>query len=52
MNYLTDRAKEPSTYAGIGLIFQAVATLVATKGTDPGAWAVLIPALVAVFRKG
>jgi hypothetical protein len=52
MSYLTDRAKEPSTYAGIGLIFQSVATLVATKGMDATAWSVLIPALLAVFRRG
>jgi hypothetical protein len=52
MSYAADRLKEPSTYAGLGLILQAVAQLIASKGTDPTAWGVLIPALVAVFRKG
>lgn len=52
MNYMADRLKEPSSYAGIGLIFQSVAVLVATKGTDTTAWGVLIPALVALFKKG
>ncbi len=43
--------KEPSTWAGIGLIAQSVGILLATKGADTSAWAGLAAGLVAVFRR-
>ena len=42
--------KEPSTWAGIGLVAQSVGLLIASKGTDTTAWAGLAAGLVAIFR--
>ena len=43
--------KEPSTWAGIGLVAQSIGMLLASKGADGTAWAGLVAGLVAVFRR-
>lgn len=43
-----DRLKEPSTWAGFGLIFQAILLLIATKGMDGTAWGTLAAGVAAV----
>jgi hypothetical protein len=43
--------KEPSTYAGAGIVFTAIAQLVATGGNDPTAWATLIAGVIAIFKR-
>jgi len=45
------RMKEPSTWAGIGLIFQGVAQAIASKGTDATAWATIVGGMAAVLVK-
>lgn len=44
-----NRLKQPSTWAGLGLIFQALAGLIASKGTDPQAWATVAAGVGAVI---
>lgn len=46
-----ERFKEPSTWAGLGLIAQGLGQLLASKGADPAGWASLSAGLVAVFRR-
>ena len=41
--------KQPSTWAGMGLVANAIAALVATGGADVPAWAQLIGGLCAMF---
>lgn len=43
--------KEPSTWAGIGLVAQSIGLLIASKGADSTAWAGLAAGLVAIFRR-
>lgn len=43
-----NRLKQPSTWAGLGLIMHAVAALITSKGTDPQAWAGIAAGVVAV----
>lgn len=43
--------KEPSTYAGLGLIFGSLAHLVASKGTDGAAWAQVMTGFAAIFMR-
>jgi lysozyme len=43
--------KEPSTWAGFGIIFQAIATLIASHGVDPTSWATLIAGIAAVVKR-
>lgn len=45
------RFKEPSTWAGLALIFQGVAQAMATQGTDQTAWASIIGGVAAVAMK-
>lgn len=45
------RMQEPSTWAGLGLIAQGVAQLLASKGTDATAWATLSAGVFAVFKR-
>lgn len=42
------RLSQPSTWAGFGLIAQALAQLIASKGTDATAWASVIGGVAAV----
>lgn len=42
--------KQPSTYAGLGLLFSAIPALMATGFADPTAWAQVAMALVAIFK--
>jgi hypothetical protein len=42
------RLFEGSSWAGIAAIIHAVATLVASQGTDPAAWGVLASGIAAV----
>lgn len=42
--------KEPSTWAGIGLVAQSIGLLIASNGADGTAWAGLMAGLVAIFR--
>lgn len=44
-----DRIKEPSTWAGLGLIFQGIGQLVASKGADMSGWASVWGGVAAVF---
>ena len=43
--------KEPSTWAGVGLVAQSIGLLIASKGADSTAWAGLAAGLVAIFRR-
>ena len=43
------RMTEPSTYAGIGLIFHGIMALIASKGADSAAWGGVGAGLAAVF---
>lgn len=43
--------KEPSTWAGLGLVSQSIGLLIASKGADTTAWAGLAAGLVAIFRR-
>lgn len=43
-----ERLKEPSTWAGFGLIFQAILLLLASKGMDGTAWGTLAAGVAAV----
>lgn len=45
------RFKEPSTWAGLALIFQGIAQVVASKGADQTAWASIIGGVAAVAMK-
>lgn len=48
-----NRLKEPSTWAGVGLIFTALAQIIASKGTDQQAWAQAAAGVAAVaLREG
>jgi hypothetical protein len=40
--------KQPSSWAGFGLIFSGLATLVQTKGTDSQAWAQVVGGVMSV----
>ena len=42
------RIKEASSWAGIAGLIHAIAELVATQGTSPQAWGVLIASVAAV----
>lgn len=44
-----DRIKEPSTWAGIGLVVQGLFLLFATKGGDANAWATIGAGFSAIF---
>lgn len=50
MNEKLNVIKEPSTWAGIGLVAQSIGMLIASKGADSTAWAGLAAGLVAIFR--
>lgn len=49
MPNLKDRLKEPSTWAGIGLIFQGVYQLLITKGGDITAMGTIGAGIAAIF---
>lgn len=51
MKVNTSIVKEPSTWAGIGLVAQSIGMLIASKGSDGTAWAGLVAGLVAIFRR-
>lgn len=44
-----DRIKEPSTWAGIGLIIQGAFQLFITKGGDASAWGTIGAGIGAIF---
>lgn len=44
-----DRIKEPSTWAGIGLLIQGLFQLYASKGGDNSAWATVGAGFGAIF---
>ena len=46
-----NRFKEPSTYAGLGVMFAAVSQIIASGGKDATAWASGIGALMAVLLR-
>jgi len=46
---LRERIKEPSTWAGIGLLVQGVVQIVISKGVDSSAWATAAAGFGAVF---
>lgn len=48
---MMQRFTEPSTWAGLGLIAQGVAQLLASKGTDAAGWASLSAGLLAVLKR-
>lgn len=43
-----ERLREPSSWAGFGLLFQGLAALIASKGLDPTAWASIASGVAAV----
>ena len=51
MKLQVDVVKEPSTWAGIGLVAQSIGMLLASKGADTTAWVGLVAGLVAIFRR-
>lgn len=42
------RIKQPSTWAGMALLFQGIAQLIASKGTDSTAYAAIIGGVSAI----
>jgi len=46
---MKDRIKEPSTWAGIGLLFQGIFSLWMTKGGDSSAWVNVGAGVSAIF---
>ena len=50
MQYLYDIIREPSSYAGLSLLTQAVPALLANP-TDPLAWAAVLTALAAILKR-
>ena len=48
---LLDRLKEPSTAAGIGILWSAVPELIATGGASPMAWGQVVAGVVAIAKK-
>lgn len=48
MDYKT-RLKEPSTWAGIGLVIQGVFQLITSKGGDASAWGTIGAGFGAIF---
>ncbi len=44
------QAKQPSTYAGLGIIFTAIPALMASGFTDPAAWVQAIMGLIAIVK--
>ncbi len=51
MSKIIYRLREPSTWAGMGLICQSLAALLASKGADPQAWAGALAGAAAVLMK-
>lgn len=50
---VVDRVREPSTWAGLGLLCQGVADLITSRGGDGQAWATVFAGVAAVFvREG
>lgn len=49
MSNIKDRLKEPSTYAGIGLIIQGAVQIYMTKGGDSSALATIGAGVAAIF---
>lgn len=49
MSNIKDRLKEPSTYAGIGLIIQGAYQLFVSKGGDSSAFGVIGAGIAAIF---
>lgn len=49
MSYISDLFKQPSTYAGLGLLSQVIPTLLAAPA-NPLGWAGLFTALAAILR--
>lgn len=47
---LPSQLKQPSTYAGLGIVFGAIAQLIQADGNDPTSWAAIGMALVAIFK--
>lgn len=45
------RLKEPSTWAGLALIAQGLAGLIATNGISPEGWAAVVGGAAAVFTR-
>lgn len=50
MNTILQRLREPSTWAGVGLLLQGAAQIVATQGAEPMAWATFGAGIVAIVR--
>lgn len=50
MNNILKRMREPSTWAGVGLLLQGLAQIVASQGQDATAWATMGAGLVAIAR--
>ena len=46
-----NRIKEPSTWAGLGLVCHALSLLMASGGKDGAAWGQLVAGVVAVAAK-
>lgn len=49
MNNVTKRLREPSSWAGLGLLFQGIAALVASRGADSAGWASVAAGVAAVL---
>lgn len=49
MSNLKDRIKEPSTWAGLGLLVQGVAQVYLSKGGDSTAYATIAAGVGAIF---
>lgn len=47
---IPSQVKQPSTYAGLGIIFSAIPQLLETQGQDGTAWAQVVMGLIAIFK--
>lgn len=47
---ISSRLSEPSTWAGVGVIANSIAALLATSGTDASAWAALFAGVIAAAK--
>jgi hypothetical protein len=49
MSNIINRLREPSSWAGLGLLFQGIAQLIASKGADSSGWASVAAGAAAVL---
>ncbi len=51
MGNLQGRIKEPSTWAGLGVVMTAIGQLIASGGVDPTAWVAVLGGIFAIWKR-